>query len=29
MVNHMKETGGNPYPHKFPVSMSLPEFREK
>ena len=29
MVNSMKEAGGNPYPHKFPVTMTLPEFREK
>merc|ERR1712070_1218286 len=25
----MKKSGGNPYPHKFPTDMSIPEYRAK
>jgi hypothetical protein len=28
-INGKKAKGQNPYPHKFPVTMSLPEFIEK
>ena len=28
-VAELKEAGHNPYPHKFPVDMSIPEFRER
>ena len=28
-IMSMKASGGNPYPHKFPVTISIPEFRAK
>lgn len=28
-ITKIKDAGENPYPHKFPVEMQLPQFREK
>jgi len=29
MIQNLKSSGGNPYPHKFPADISVPEFRAR